>query len=150
MKIGKLLPAVLALAFLLTGIWLYGNVYFPLGDAMPDETWTKAKLWYYDEAFHSREIEIDEVTFSKLVPVLESERVSHRQAFAGMSQPYFQLYLYHDTGYPTVFYIVENGDIAVAAELDADRYRHFDGGEELYACLRILTKNLPAAFSTKE
>lgn len=142
----KKIFGIAAALFLLLGDFLYWSLPFSLSKALPKEAWNRAQLWYYDEHFDMRELTVDEETLQKLLTNLEAEKVTNRPRFRGMSQPYFQLHLSYDGGYPCSITIVENGDISIAAELDTDHRSYFDGGEELYAYLLALSKNLPAVF----
>lgn len=146
----KMIFGTIAALLLALGDFLYWTLPFSLGKAVPKEDWNGAQLWYYDENFDMRELVIDEETLQKIVTNIDAERVTNRPRFRTISQPYFQLYLYHGTGYPCSFTIVENGDISIAAELDTDHRKYFDGGEELYAYLRYASKNLPATFPVTE
>lgn len=135
----KKLLVIAAVLLLLLGDYLYWTIPFSLGKAVPNENWNGAQLWYYDEHFDMQEIPIAETALQQLLTCLKTEKVTHRPRFRGMSQPYFQLYLYHGEGYPCSVTIVENGDISIAAEFDTDHRTYFDSGEELYRNLLSMT-----------
>lgn len=142
----KMLFGIFAALLLLLGDFLYWTLPFSLGKAVPDENWNRAQLWYYDEHFAVRELVIDETAVQRIVTNINAEKVTNRPRFHTMSQPYFLLYLYCDEGYPCSLTIVENGDISVTDDWVTDHRKYFDGGEELYEYLRILSANLPAVF----
>jgi len=144
----KKLLILAAIALLFLADFLYWTVHFSFEKALPDENWTKAQLWYYDEHFDMREILLDEADLGQVVTSLKGGQVTNRPRFRTLSQPYFQLYLYSDKGYPTSITIVENGDISIAEQLDTDHRKYFDGGEELFAILKGLMGRSPAVFPT--
>ena len=59
---------------------------------------------------------------------------------------HFQIMLKKGLPYPTMVYVEANGQIHVAAELDFDHWKNYEGGQELYTYLSILSKNLPALY----
>lgn len=128
--------AVLAVLLLFLGDYLYWTTPFYLKRVIPGEEWTKAQLWYYNEHFDAQEILVDGETLQKIMSGFNAERVTNRPGFRTLSQPYFMLYLYYDEGCPCSVTIVENGDISIAAELDTDHRKYFDGGEELFEYLK--------------
>lgn len=137
---------ILAVLLLILGDCLYWTLPLSLERAIPDEDWNQAELLYFDEYFNMREITLDEGTLQQILTSLSTARVSNGPRFHTMSQPYFLLYLYSDEGYPCSLTIVENGDISVTDDWVTDHRKYFDGGEELYEYLRMLSANLPAVF----
>lgn len=142
----KKIFAVVAILLLFLGDFLYWTIPFSFEKALPKENWTKAQLWYYDEYFDMREITIDENTLKQIVTSLKGGQVTNRPRSRFRSLPDFELYLYSDRFLTCSINISENGDISVAAELETDRRKHYDGGEELYVMLKNLTSQLPAFF----
>ena len=103
---------LLVVLLLLLGDFLYWTVPFSFEKALPDENWTTAQLWYYDEHFDMREILVQEEMIEKILTTAEGTSVTNRPRFQTMSQPFFHLFLYSEDGYTRIT-VVENGDVAI-------------------------------------
>ena len=136
----KKLLVMLALLLPFLADYLYWTTPFSLGKVLPEENWAKAQLWYYDEHFDVREIPIDESALQQIVISLKGGQVTNRPRSRLRSLPDFELYLYAERILPCSINISENGNISVAAELDTDHRKYFDGGQELYQALLALTE----------
>ena len=136
----KKLPVLLVVLMLLLADFLYWTVPFSLDRAIPEDNWTRVQLWYYDEHFNMREILIDNADLEQIVTSLKGGQVTNRPRSRFRSLPDFELYLYSDSSLPCAINISENGNISVAAELDTDHRKYFDGGEEMYQVLLTLIR----------
>lgn len=136
----KKLLAIFVCLLLFLGDFLYWTIPFSFGKVLPEENWAKAQLWYYDEHFEMREIPIDESTLQQIVTSLKGGQVTNRPRSRFRSLPDFELYLYSNRSLPCSINISDNGDISVAAELDTDHRKYFDGGQELYQALLALSQ----------
>ena len=132
----KKLWILLAVAALLLADFLYWSVPFSFGKMLPEETWTEARLVYYDDHLLSRETVIaDEAMLEQILTAAEETTVTHRPRFRTISQSYFELFLLCEEGAPCVITLLANGDVAVTPEMDSDCQKFCDGAEELFAAL---------------
>lgn len=137
--------AVVAVFLLLLGDYLYWSIPFSFGKVLPQESWTKVQLWYYDEHFDSREILVEEEWIERILTTAAGTTVTNRPRFRTMSQPFFYLFLYHPNGYTRIT-VVENGDIDLNPRISDQRELYYDGGEELFAVLKGVMERSPAVF----
>lgn len=134
----KICIAICVLALVIAGLYLYWETEIPLTNMLPDEDWTKVQLFVGDPGVGESEWE-GALAPEDILAAVNQTKVTRGPEFSGMSQPYFHLYLIHENGYPTTITAVENGQVAVAIEMDFDNYRYYEGGEELYQALLALT-----------
>lgn len=137
-KVKKILIVVLVPLLLAMASWLYWETEISLTELIPDEQWTKVQLFIGDPGVGETEWE-DTLSLEDILAAVNQTKVTRGPEFPGMLQPYFRLYLIHEDGYPTAITVVENGQVSIAAELDFDNYRYYEGGEELYQALLELT-----------
>ena len=134
MKKSKLiLLLILVLCLAAAVCWVYYETELQLGDILPNESWTD--LTFYEGNPGIADREISGVELNAVLDTIRQTTLTRGSAFRGMSQPYYLLYLYNANSAPTFLYVLEDGRIAVAIASDADHYKYFEGGGELYAAL---------------
>lgn len=103
-----LIPAILPV---FTGVWRYWSRALPLSEALPDDHWKNIRLLAGDADSEAREWEIPASADAVLSAVAETSvfRTGQRQ---GLTDSYFQLYLYPETDYPTILYVTSSGKIS--------------------------------------
>lgn len=121
--------------------YLYWTVELPLTDKLPEavQGTMDVQLIYYDDFFTCREITVEQEAVANILNTLEKTVVTRRPKFGTMSQPFFYLYLYYPDGYTRIL-VVENGNISAEPDYLSDKRIYFDGGEELFQTLLVLTK----------
>ena len=115
------------------GFWYFEGT-FPLTDILPDEEWTDVEV--YAGNVGSDRLEVSPET---VLAAIDGTTVDRGQEFHSMPLPLYSILLVVDGEAPTLIYVLEDGRISVAVELDAEHYQHFAGGKELYAALMELT-----------
>lgn len=133
------------LALVIGGLWFYWERPLTLGDLIPQEEWVRLELKQDDATNTGTYITFQEPPMDKILMQLKATRVTRAEKDRLLSGKYFQLLLYKGVSYPTMLYVEENGQIHIAAELDFDHWKNYEGGEELYIYLSILSKTLSAA-----
>ena len=138
--------AVLVLALVIGGLWIYWERPLSLGALIPQEVWLRLELQQDDGANTGDCVKFQEPPMEDILTQIQATRVTRAEKDRLLGEKYFQLLLYKGESYPTMLYVEENGQIHVAAELDFDHWKNYEGGEELYTYLSILSKNLPALY----
>lgn len=113
---------------------LYWSRELPLTEALPDEQWRSIRLLSGDADSDAREWEISASVDAVLSAVTEA-RVFRTGRRPSLTDRYFQLYLYPETGYPTVLYVTSSGGILAAENGDFDHYRYYQSAVDLYGTL---------------
>lgn len=134
----KIFLAGLLVCVLTFFAWFYWERTFSLSSVLPQEDWVRVEIYIGDPGVGQEQWQ-GTVELEDVLSALEQARVSRGPEFPGMTQPYFQLTLYKGESYPTHITVVKNGQISVAAELDFDNYKYYEGGQWLYAALLALT-----------
>ena len=137
--------AVLVLALVIGGLWFYWERPISLGELIPQEEWTGLELLQDDAANTDAHLTFQEPPLEEILIRIQATRVTRAAKDRLLGGKYFQILLKKGLPYPTMLYVEENGQIHVAAELDFDHWKNYEGGEELYTYLSILTKTLPVA-----
>lgn len=135
-KKGTILIAAILLVS--TGVWRYWTREIPLADALPDNKWNSIHLFLGDVDSKTREREVSASADAVLSAISET-RVSRTGRKTGLTDRYFELYLYPEKGYPTVIYVTSSGGIMAAANMDFDHYQYYRGATELYVTLSKIT-----------
>lgn len=142
-KTGLMLLAVA----LLTGVlWCYWEYPMSLGDRIPGETWVGLELRQDDGANTGGYVEFQEPPLEEILIQLYATRITRMEQDRSLDGKYFQLLLKKGESYPTMIYVEENGQIHVAAELDFDHWKNYEGGKTLYVYLSNLSRRLPAVY----
>lgn len=138
--------AVSTFALVIGCLWFYWEFPLSLGDRIPEDTWVRLELRQADSVNTGAYIEFQEPPLEELMTQFDATRVSRMEEDRSLDGKYFQLVLYKGEAYPTMLYVEENGHIHVAAELDFDHWKCYEGGETLYCYLSILSQSLPASY----
>ena len=138
--------AVLVLVLVIGALWLYWEWPHSLGDFLPKEAWTGLDLLQDDATNTGAFITFQNPPLEEILIQLQATRVTRAPKDRLLEEKHFQIMLKKGLPYPTMLYVEENGQIHVASELDFDHWKNYEGGEELYAYLSILSKNLSAIY----
>ena len=131
-----LLAICVLLRVLCAALWMYWESKIPMIELLPDEDWVKLDMSFSEAGIGDREIDPPEL--GKVLTAIGKTKVTRGPEYKDVSGS-FRLALYKGEGYPTVIYVGEDGKIAIAAEMDVDNWRYYEGGEELYEALLELT-----------
>lgn len=134
-KMKLLIPLVILVCIGCLFAW-YG-MELELADQLPREEWTRAEVRPVEAGVGAREVVLEDP--QALLEAIADTTVTRRQEFHSVA-PGFEILLYRDEGYPTLMYVVDNGSISIAKELDLDHYTYYEGGQDLYRKLLELTE----------
>ena len=137
---------LLMIALVIGGLWFYWERPLSLGDLIPREAWTGLDLLQDDAAGTGAFITFLDPPLEEILTQIQATRVTRAPKDRLLEEKHFQIMLKKGLPYPTMLYVEENGQIHVASELDFDHWKNYEGGEELYTYLSILSKNLPAVY----
>ncbi len=133
MRNKKVLLAICVLLLVLcAALWMYWESKIPMIELIPDADWIKLDMSISEAGIGDREIDPPEL--EKVLEAIGKTKVTRGPEDRDVSGS-FRLALYKGEGYPTVIYVAEDGKIAIAAEMDVDNWRYYEGGEELYQAL---------------
>ena len=127
-------------------LWLYWERPLSLGERIPQEAWVRMELNRDDGTNTGDYVVFQEPPIDEILNQIQATRVNRAQKDRLLEGNYFQLLLYKGEAYPTMLYVEENGQIHIAAELDFDHWKNYEGGEELYRYLSNLSQRLPAIY----
>lgn len=145
-KAKKTAIALLVLALLIGGLWFYWERPLSLGDLIPQEAWTGLELMQDDATNTGAFITFRNPPLEEILTQIQATRVTRAPKDRLLEEKHFQIMLKKGLPYPTMLYVEENGQIHVAADLDFDHWKNYEGGEELYIYLSIMSKNLSAIY----
>lgn len=148
-KVKKTGAIFLAAALLIGVLWFYWEYPVSLGSRIPEATWVKVELRQEEGAATGAYIEFLEPPLDEILTQLDATRVTRMGKDRLLDGKYFQLLLYKGEAYPTMLYVEENGQIHVAAELDFDHWKNYEGGKTLYSYLSNLSQRLSAVYPAK-
>lgn len=138
--------AVLALALVIGGLWFYWERPLSLGELIPQEAWIGLDLLQDDATNTGTFITFQEAPLDEILTQIQATRVTRAPKDRLLEEKHFQLMLKKGQPYPTMLYVEANGQIHIAVELDFGHWKNYEGGQELYRYLSILSKNLPALY----
>lgn len=136
----------LVLALVIGCLWFYWAWPLSLGNLIPQEKWIGMELMQDSGDNTGMYVTYQGVPMEEILTQIQATRVSRGAKDSLLGGKYFQILLKKALPYPTMLYVEENGQIHIAAELDFDHWENYEGGEELYTYLSILSKNLSAAY----
>ena len=134
-KMKLLIPLVILVCIACLFAW-YG-MELELAGQLPREEWVRAEVRQAEAGVGAQEVVLEDI--QALLEAIADTTVTRRQEFHSVA-PGFEILLYGDGGYPTLMYVLENGNISIAEELDLDHYTYYEGGQNLYQKLLELTK----------
>lgn len=138
--------AVLVLLLVIGSLWFYWERPISLGERIPQEAWSGLELLQDDATNTGTFITFQAPPLDEILNQIQATRVTRASKDRLLEGKHFQIILKKGLPYPTILYVEENGQIHVAADLDFDHWKNYEGGEELYVYLSILSKNLSATY----
>ena len=129
----KTIIAIVLLALILVGLWIYSEQELVLGDIIPAGD-NKVQFNILVAGVGATDIQLDAQIESLMLEAVRSATVTRGGEFHALPTYCYELRLTGD-GYPTLVYVGKDGRISVAVELDLDHYLYFEDHGELYAAL---------------
>ena len=127
----------------LLGVWLYWEYSVSLGKLLPEENWIRMDLELQSQSDMNGDIQFSEFPMEQILTQLDATTVSRAAEKRDLEDKSFRITLYKEEAWPTVLYVGSTGRIAIAADMQFDDWKHYEGGEGLYLYLYHLSKTLP-------
>ena len=145
MKKTKRIAAVICMLFLvLGGLWWYWEYPHPLNELIPDENWVRMEMEQTLPYNMAGNLVFEDPPMEDVLALLPAIRVTRAQNSNHVEDDSFRITLFKGEAWPTVMYISPTGKIQIAAELDFDNWKCYEGGEALYQYLYTCSKTLTA------
>lgn len=134
----------------LLGVWLYWEYSVSLGKLLPEENWIRMDLELQSQSDMNGDIQFSEFPMEQILTQLDATTVSRAAEKRDLEDKSFRITLYKEEAWPTVIYVEPSGRISIAADMQFDDWKFYEGGETLYVYLTALTIDLPAIYPTLE
>ena len=145
MKKTKRIAAVICMLLLvLGGLWWYWEYPHPLNELIPDENWVRMEMEQTRPYNMAGDLTFENAPMESVLALLPAVRVTRAQNSNYVEDDSFRITLFKGEAWPTVMYISPTGKIQIAAELDFDNWKCYEGGEALYQYLYTCSKTLTA------
>lgn len=145
MKKAKITAIIfLALALVMGGLWFYWERPFPLHTLIPEEQWVRMEMEQMLPGNMAGDMKFVDPPMAEFLEILPSIRVSRTEERPYVEEESFRITLYKGEAWPTVMYISPTGRIHIAANLQFDDWKDYEGGEALYQYLSLCSGNLSA------
>lgn len=141
---------VVVIAVLAAGLWLYWECPMSLGKCLPEEAWIKMDMELQIQSNLAGDIRFSEIPVEQVLDQIDVTRVTRAREKRYLDEECFRITLYKGEAWPTVMYVGNTGRVDVAADMQFDDWKYYEGGEGLYHFLSFLSQNLPATYSIKE
>ena len=141
-RIKKILLPLCILAAIVCTLWIYWGRQKPLMELLPQDTWTKVRIWKGDDNSKEQEWEIQPPELEAVLDAMEATRADRNDKDKYVGANYFRIQLYREgSPHPTLIYIRNAGKLRFAIDYDLDNYQDYEHAEELYEALALLTEN---------
>lgn len=145
MKKAKRIPMAVCL-LVLVALWWYWERPVPLDELLPDETWVGMELEQMCSANLAGDLEYIDPPMDAVLELLPGIRVTRAEGRPYLEDSCFRITLYKGESWPTVLYVGSTGRVDIAADMQFDNWKYYEGGEALYQYLSNLSKTLSAVF----
>ena len=145
-RIGRILCVLI---LILGGLWWYWERPLPLHDLLPEETWVRMELEQISSAGPAEDWKFVDPPMDAVLAALPGIRVTRAEARPYLDDNCFRITLYKGEAWPTVLYVGSTGRIDIAAELNFEDWKCYEGGEALYQYLSVCSKTLTAVTSVE-
>ena len=148
MKKTKRIAAVICMLLLvLGGLWWYWEYPHPLNELIPDENWARMEMEQTRPYNMAGDLTFENPPMESVLALLPAVRVTRAQNSNYVEDDSFRITLFKGEAWPTVMYISPTGKIQIAAELDFNNWKCYEGGEALYQYLYTCSKTLTVLLS---
>lgn len=131
---------------LLLGLWLYWEYPISLLDRLPKENWVRMELEKQVQSDLNGDTLYMDIPMEQILTQLDGTTVSRAAKKEHLEDEVFRITLYKGEAWPTVIYVGPSGRVDVAADMQFDDWKYYEGGEVLYTYLKALTLDLPAVY----
>lgn len=144
----KFTVAFCVFALVAGGLWWYWECPISLENLIPEEKWVRMEMEQTLPHNMAGNLVFKDPPMEDVLSLLPVIRVTRAQNSNFVEDNSFRITLYKGEAWPTVMYVSPSGGIKIAAELDFDNWKCYEGGEALYqylyTCSKTLTALLPA------
>ena len=145
MKKTKLMATVICVLLLVIGsLWWYWEYPLALNELIPKENWARMEMEQMLPYNMSGNLTFEDPPMEDVLALLPAIRVTRAQNSNYVEDDSFRITLFKGEAWPTVMYISPTGKIQIAAELEFDNWKCYEGGEALYQYLHTCSKTLTA------
>ena len=145
MKKTKLIATVICVLLLVIGgLWWYWEYPLALNEQIPNENWVRMELEQTHPYHMTGNLVFEDPPMEEILALFPAIRVTRAQNSNFVEDDSFRITLFKGEAWPTVMYISPTGKIQIAAEMDFDNWKCYEGGEALYQYLYIQSKTLTA------
>lgn len=136
--------AICVLLLVIGGLWWYWEYPLALNERIPEENWVRMEMEQMLPYNMSGDLTYEDPPMEDVLALLPAIRVTRAQSSNFVEDDSFRITLFKGEAWPTVMYISPTGKIQIAAEMDFDNWKCYEGGEALYQYLYIQSKTLTA------
>ena len=136
--------AICVLLLVIGGLWWYWEYPLALNERIPEENWVRMEMEQMLPYNMSGDLTYEDPPMEDVLALLPAIRVTRAQNSNFVEDDSFRITLFKGEAWPTVMYISPTGKIQIAAEMDFDNWKCYEGGEALYQYLYIQSKTLTA------
>ena len=141
----KFAVAFCVLALAVGGLWWYWEYPVPLDRLIPEEQWVRMEM---EQSLSHSNMVFEDPPMEDVLALFPAIRVTRAQNSDYVEDGSFRITLFKGEAWPTMMYVSLSGGIKIAAALDFDNWKCYEGGEALYqyldTCSKTLTALLPA------
>ena len=138
----KITVIIFLFALVNGGLWWYWEKPMPLDSLLPDEQWKKMDLERMLPDHTAGDLKFEHAPLEDVLALLPAIRVTRAEGKPYLEDDCFRITLYKGEPWPTVMYVSSTGRVDIAADLDFDHWKNYEGGEALYLYLSTLSKTL--------
>ena len=138
----KITAAICLLALVNGGLWWYWERPLPLDRLIPQEQWVRMELEQMLPNNLAGDLEFQDPPMEEILALLPAVRVTRAEKRHYLDDECFRITLYKEEAWPTVLYVGSSGRIDIAADMQFDDWKNYEGGEALYRYLYNLSQNL--------
>ena len=138
----KITAAICLLALVNGGLWWYWERPLPLDRLIPQEQWVRMELEQMLPNNLAGDLEFQDPPMEEILELLPAIRVTRTEKRPYLDDECFRITLYKGEAWPTVLYVGSSGRIDIAADMQFDDWKNYEGGEALYRYLYNLSQNL--------
>lgn len=140
---GKKIAAILCLLTLIFGgLWWYWEYPLPLDTLIPEAQWVRMDLEHMLPGNLAGDLKFDDPPMEEFLELLPGIRVTRGEERPYLDDECFRITLYKGEAWPTVLYVGSTGRVDIAADMQFDNWKYYEGGEALYLYLSILSQTL--------
>ena len=137
----KFAVAFCVLALAVGGLWYYWEYPVPLDRLIPEEQWVRMEM---EQSLSHSNMVFEDPPMEDVLALFPAIRVTRAQNSDYVEDDSFHITLFKGEAWPTMMYVSPSGGIKIAADMDFDNWKCYEGGEALYQYLDMCSKTLTA------